>query len=143
VRQSAVETPAPEGAAALSLEHPEDLAGARSLIREQGEAVGLAGKAVEDLALAVTEVATNALVHGDAPRCLWSYVEDDHLVCQVRDAGSGPPDPLAGYLPPDVKGVHGRGLWLAHQLCDVVEIASRTTRTNVYLHTRLPSVPQV
>jgi anti-sigma regulatory factor (Ser/Thr protein kinase) len=139
VRQCAVETTAPVGAAALLLEQAEDLATARTLIREQGNAAGLGSKTVEDLTLAVTEVATNALVHGDAPRCLWSYVEDDHLVCQVRDAGSGLMDPLAGYLPPDAAGLSGRGLWLAHQLCDIVEVASHTTQTNVYLHARLPA----
>ena len=55
----------------------------------------------------------------------------------MRDAGSGLPDPLAGYLPPDRRRFSGRGLWLAHQLCDSVEIVSHGARTDVYLRTRL------
>jgi len=48
-------------------------------------------------------------------------VTKDRLLCQVRDSGSGLPDPLAGYQPPDrtVPGA-GMGLWSARQLCDMV-----------------------
>jgi anti-sigma regulatory factor (Ser/Thr protein kinase) len=139
VRQYVRDRPAPIGTAPFRLERPEDIAGARALVRAQARAHGLAGQAVEDLSVGVSEVATNALIHGGAPRRLWSYVEDGHLVCQVRDAGSGLPDPLAGYFAPDPGRLGGCGLWVAHQLCDVVEIASSTTHTNVYLHMRLPT----
>jgi anti-sigma regulatory factor (Ser/Thr protein kinase) len=142
IRRRVRETPAPDGAATHVLERPTDVAGARALIRDHGAAVGLSRRTIEDVSLAVTEVATNALIHGGAPRRLWTYVADEHLVCQVHDAGSGLPDPLAGYLPPEADRPSGRGLWLAHQLCDIVEIVSDDTRTNVFLHTRLPTGDQ-
>jgi anti-sigma regulatory factor (Ser/Thr protein kinase) len=138
IRASAVGTAPPERVAAYRLERPEDIAGARMLIRDRGEAAGLGCPTIEDLTLAVTEVASNALIHGDGPRQLWNYVDEGHLVCQIRDAGGGLRDPLAGHLPPDRRGTGGRGLWLAHQLCDSVEVATRATGTDVYLRTRLP-----
>lgn len=142
IRRTALQTPAAASADEHLLERPTDIAGARALIRARGEDAGLAPRTIEDVALAVTEIATNAFIHGGAPRCLWTYVAGDRLICHVRDAGSGLPDPLAGYLPPATEGLSGRGLWLAHQLCDVVEIVSDHTRTDVYLHTRLLAAAQ-
>ena len=130
---------APERASpAYVLDGPESLVGARTLVRAQVAAAGFVGRAADDLVLAVTEIATNALVHGDAPRQLWSYLDDGRLVFQVRDAGAALPDPLTGYLPPDPDRLDGRGLWLAHQLCDIVEVGGDATRTDVLLHVRLP-----
>jgi anti-sigma regulatory factor (Ser/Thr protein kinase) len=137
LRQSVRDRAAPTGIAPCRLERPEDIASARALVRGQAQAAGLAGQGVEDLMIAVSEVATNAFRHGEAPRRLWSYVEDGHFVCKVTDAGSGLPDPLAGYFPPDRQRLDRRGLWLAHQLCDIVEVACDTTGTDVCLHMRL------
>jgi anti-sigma regulatory factor (Ser/Thr protein kinase) len=129
---------APPGAPAHGIERPEDLAGARALVRAEAERASLADDTIADLVLAVSEVGANALVHGEAPRTVWAYVEQDALVCQVRDAGPGLADPLAGYLPPDRSLLSGRGLWLTHQFCDVVEIASDAGNTDVYLHVAAP-----
>jgi anti-sigma regulatory factor (Ser/Thr protein kinase) len=106
-------------------------------VRARAEAAAVPREAIDDLELAVSEVATNALVHGGSPRLMWCYAQDDELVCQVHDAGPGPADPLVGYLPPDLNGLRGRGLWLAHQLCDVVEIAGGGSGTDVYLALRV------
>jgi len=137
VRRTVRERPAPADAASARLEGLEDLPPARALVRAHAEVAGLADVAVEDMVVAASEVATNALLHGRHPRTLWTYVAEGHLVCQVRDAGPGPPDPLAGFLPPNGERLRGRGLWLAHQLCDIVEIAGGQDRTNVYLRMRL------
>ena len=130
---------APSEAPAFGLERADDLSGARALVRAAAERAGIPIPMVEDLALAVSEVAANALVHGAAPRILWAYREDTSLVCQIRDAGPGLADPLAGYLPPDRNLLTGRGLWLAHQFCDVVEVASDPRGTDVYLHVTVPA----
>jgi anti-sigma regulatory factor (Ser/Thr protein kinase) len=94
---------------------------------------------VEELALAVSEVVTNALVHGEGPRHVWSYTAGGRFFCRLEDAGPGLRDPLAGYLPPDPTKLGGRGLWLARQLCDVVEVASDEAGTIVSLQVRLPA----
>ena len=40
----------------------------------------------------------------------------------MRDGGPGVDDPLRGWEEPPRDGSRGRGLWLARQLCDVVEL---------------------
>ena len=55
-----------------------------------------------------------------------------------RDAGYLE-DPLAGRTMPTARQVGGRGLWLVHQLCDLVEIRSTPHEgTTIRLHTELP-----
>jgi anti-sigma regulatory factor (Ser/Thr protein kinase) len=138
VRQHVLRRPPPSVSAAGRLERAGDVAAARRWVAAHASAAGLSAESAEDLVLAVSEVATNALIHGEAPRLLWSYLEDGHLVCQIRDGGPGPVDPLAGYLPPDQRLLGGRGLWIAHQVCDIVEVASDTSHTDVYVRMRLP-----
>jgi anti-sigma regulatory factor (Ser/Thr protein kinase) len=129
---------APPDAPTFVIERAEDLVGARALVRAEAERAGVPDETIEGLVLAVSEVGANALVHGAPPRAAWAYVEQGALVCQVRDGGPGLADPLAGYLPPDRGLLTGRGLWLAHQFCDVVEIASEPSGTDVYLHVAAP-----
>ena len=128
----------PADVAPHRIERPDDISTARAIMTARGRAAGLDRLSVEELALAVSEVATNALLHGRAPRRVRSYVADGRFICRLEDAGSGLQDPLAGYVPPDPSSLGGRGLWLARQLCDVVEIASDAAGTSVSLHVRLP-----
>ena len=90
----------PPKSARHRIDGAEDVASARALVRAAADGLGLAQQSIDDLSLAVSEVVTNALCHGEEPRCLSVYVCDGHLVCQITDAGAGLPDPLAGYLPP-------------------------------------------
>ncbi|WP_229068785.1 ATP-binding protein [Actinoplanes sp. DH11] len=95
-----------------------------------------AGEALDDLMVAVIEVATNGLRHGGPPVRVRAWHHHDTLVVQCDDAGAGPIPVLAGYLRPDplaaVAG--GRGLWLARQLADVVTVDCVPGRTSVRLH---------
>jgi len=137
VRAFARAEPAPPGAEHHRLEHPDDLAGVRSIVRARAASAGLSAHAIEDLTIAVSEIAANAFIHGGAPRALCSYQQDGDLIVQIRDGGAGPADPLTGYLPPLGDRAGGRGLWLAHQLCDIVEITSYASQTDVFLHVRI------
>jgi hypothetical protein len=49
--------------------------------------------------------------------CLWTT--STSVICQISDAGQYT-QPLAGLLPPRAteRRGRGRGLWMAHQLCD-------------------------
>jgi len=129
-RHSLVEPPPPD-ATEVVLERLEDIASARHQISQLGEDAGLTRSGIDELGVAVTELATNALVHGLAPRRIWSYARDGAFVCHVQDAGQGLTDPLAGYLVPDITGTSGRGLWIAHQLCDIVEATVDATGSHV------------
>ncbi|MFI9770218.1 anti-sigma factor RsbA family regulatory protein [Streptomyces sp. NPDC052415] len=99
---------------------------------------GLAGRRLRELHLAATEVATNSIRHGGGQGVLRTWSEKHRLVCEFRDAGYID-DPLLGRTRPNPRQLGGRGLWLVHQLTDLVEIRSTPDEgTTVRLHTELP-----
>ena len=55
------------------------------------------------------------------------------MVCEIADRGTID-DPLVGRQAPDTEQLGGRGLWLAHQLCDLVELRSGPDGTVLRLH---------
>ena len=56
-------------------------------------------------------------------------------MCEVRDEGRVS-DPLVGRVRPTIDRRDGRGLWLVHQLCDLVQIRSGDDGTVVRAHVR-------
>lgn len=127
----------PADAVAMECTSSIGVAHARWMVRVHGAELGLDPEAVDDVALAVTEVLTNALVHGRAPAQVYLYAEDDTWVCHVHDSGREPMEPLVGLLPPAEPADHGYGLWLARQLCTAVDVGQDVTGTHVRLHTRV------
>jgi anti-sigma regulatory factor (Ser/Thr protein kinase) len=126
----------PAGAATIDCSHHSDLALVRREVRSRGATLGLDRDVVADVELAVTEVLTNALVHGSAPVVVHVYDEDETWVWHVQDGGGLPVAPLAGLLPPTGLTDHGYGLWLARQLVAAVDVGCDDTGTHVRLHTR-------
>jgi anti-sigma regulatory factor (Ser/Thr protein kinase) len=100
-----------------------NLGDVRRWVAEAALAGGLARDRADDLALAVGEAATNSLCHAGGHAKLRRWWEDDRVVCEVNDEGRIR-DPLAGRFPAAWDAAHGRGLWLIHQLCDLVQIRS-------------------
>jgi anti-sigma regulatory factor (Ser/Thr protein kinase) len=137
VRTRSTVPPPPAGAPAMDIEGLGDLARVRAWLNQRATAFGLDPTRLEDLEVAATEVVTNSLRHGSAPRRLWLYTREALLVCHVIDGGDGLADPLAGYLQPDLLGEGGRGLWIARQLCDVVETVRNGSGFHVCLAMRL------
>lgn len=128
--------PAPTDATTLDCSYHSDVALVRGLVRSLGAGIGLDRDVVADVELAVTEVLTNALVHGSPPVTVHVYDEDETWVWHVQDGGGLPVHPLAGLLPPAEPADHGYGLWLARQLVAAVDVGSDDTGTHVRLHTR-------
>lgn len=95
----------------------------REFVGRQTELAGFDTRARGDFVLAVNEVVTNSLRHGGGQGLLRSWRESDTLVCEVRDSGRFV-EPLVGRVLPSVRRSGGRGLWLANQLCDLVQIRS-------------------
>ena len=91
-----------------------------------------AGRAA-DLSLAVHEVAANSVRHGGGSGRLSCWRQGDTMVCEVRDGGCID-RPLVGREMPPLDNEFGRGLWLANQLCDLVQVRSSTEGTVVRLH---------
>ncbi|MET1058105.1 MAG: sensor histidine kinase [Nocardioides sp.] len=129
-------TSPPAGALSLRCDEALDLSSARRFVRDHATRAHLDRDAVDDLVLAVSEILTNALTHGQPPRRLYLYDGGATWVCHVHDSGAGPGDLYAGFAPPALPSDHGYGLWLARQLCDAVDMGADVTGTHVRLHTR-------
>jgi anti-sigma regulatory factor (Ser/Thr protein kinase) len=122
----------PPGATSLFFE-ATGLAEVREVAARQGEVAGLDRQRIEELLTAINEIATNSVVHGGGSGTLRTWVAEDRVVCEVRDFG-WIRDPLAGRLRPEPSSVDGRGLVLAHYLCDLVQTYTCETGTTTRLH---------
>ena len=87
-----------------------------------------------ELARCVDEVVDNSIRHGGG-RGTARIWHDDGLVCEVRDDGHID-DPLIGRGLGPTEVHEGRGLWLVHALCDLVELRSSATGTVVRMSVR-------
>lgn len=101
------------------------------LLLDRATDAGFRSTAAEDLALAVLAV-NRDLERAGAPGWLRLWHEADRLICELRFSILLQ-DPLAGRRPPSSKG-GGRGLWLANQICDLVELRCFATHTAARLH---------
>jgi anti-sigma regulatory factor (Ser/Thr protein kinase) len=110
-----------------------DLARMRRIVNGVARDSGLSSRKAEELALAVNEITTNAVVHGSPPATLRLWARPDEVICEVSDSGPGIQDTLAGQFVPSPEGAGGRGLWLARLVCDAVEIRGEGEST-VTLH---------
>ena len=113
----------------------EELASVRSLVARAAGPSGLDLRRAEELVMAVHEVATNSIRHGGGHGSLKIWQDQSALVCEVRDKG-GFDDPLVDRRRPPSDPRASRGLWLANQLCDLVQIRSFQDGTVVRLHMR-------
>lgn len=126
------------------LRYRADLASVRSFAAAWAARAGLPPHRVGDLVIAVGELVANTLAHTNGPGQLMLWATGSEVICQVHDIGEIT-DPLAGTLRPDPCDPGcGRGLWIVHQLCDLVEIrtgpAGTTTRVHLQLRAPLAAV---
>jgi anti-sigma regulatory factor (Ser/Thr protein kinase) len=105
----------------------------RRRVTAAAEASGMDPVAVADLVTATSELAANSVMHGGGGGLLRLWREEGRLLAEVEDRGRIE-EPLVGRLRPDVSQEGGRGLWLANQLCDLVQIRSGEKGTVVRLH---------
>ncbi len=132
--------PSPPPARADTLPEPASVTEARRFVIDAAVAAGVSAGLAGDLAIAASEVLTNAAVHGGGATLVATWTEGDRFLCQFDDAGPGLTDPFAGYEPPATDEIAGRGLWLARQLVDLVEIVPKEGGTMVKLHVPIGSV---
>ncbi|MFF5229696.1 anti-sigma factor RsbA family regulatory protein [Dactylosporangium sp. NPDC000521] len=93
---------------------------ARAAIADLQRIAVLGDDDLNGLVMSVSEVVTNALIHGRPPVCMRAWVRPGRIVVTVTDSGPGPADPAAGLMP--AGGPGGLGLWLAHQMCAYVSL---------------------
>jgi anti-sigma regulatory factor (Ser/Thr protein kinase) len=105
-----------------------DLAIIRQFVCDHAGWAGIEGSRQADLVLAVNELASNTILHGSGTGTVRAWREDTDLHCEVEDGGRLD-DPLLGRKRPTPEQEYGRGLWLVHQLCDLVQLRSGPTGT--------------
>jgi anti-sigma regulatory factor (Ser/Thr protein kinase) len=113
-----------------------DLVVVRRVVERFSLAEGLAETATDDLVLCVDEMASNSLLHGGGAGVVRMWREPSQVVCEITDTGSIA-DPLVGRANPAPDRIGGRGLWMANQLCDLVQVRSGASGTVVRLHVHL------
>lgn len=123
--------PAPAGAERLRF-GPRGLVAVRSRARQFARAAGLSAERVVDLVLAVGEAAANAVRHGGGGGIASMWRQAGEIVVEIRDSGRLT-NPLAGRRRPDTSAPGGRGLWMMHQICDLVELSPGIFRLHVAL----------
>jgi anti-sigma regulatory factor (Ser/Thr protein kinase) len=114
----------------------EELGQVRRFVAAGARQGGLGLARTEDLVLAANELATNSLQHGGGSGVVRVWREDDALLCDVRDGGRID-QPLVGRVRPRPDQAGGRGVWLANQLCDLVQIRSAASGSVVRLRMSL------
>ena len=127
--------PRPADSAYLAIQ-PGTLAKLRTFVAALAQRAGLDQRSATAIVQAVNEIATNSLQHGGGQGELHTWSDNRSLVCEVSDHGHIT-SPLAGRLPPIPDTAPGAGLWLANQLCDLVQIYSSPGRTAIRLYQNL------
>jgi anti-sigma regulatory factor (Ser/Thr protein kinase) len=107
-------TPEPRPLAGLRSFSVNDVDGFREQLARELMAEEVPEARTLDMLLAGTEVAANAVSHGDGIEEVRVGRADGRFVCEVIDRGAGFDDPLAGYLAP--RDGRATGLWVARQL---------------------------
>ena len=113
----------------------DTLGSIRALVAEHARAAGVSEVRAGDLVLATHEVATNSIRHGGGEGVLRVWHDHDTVVCEVSDRGRLD-EPLAGRARPELQADGGWGLWLANQLCDLVQLRTLPDGSVVRLHLR-------
>lgn len=102
-----------------------DLRRVRRLVADLARAAGLPRRRADELAVVVNELAANSVDHGGGRGTVRGWVEPGALVVEVSDdstLGHSPAGRSLGVTQPRVDSERGRGLWIARQLADEIEI---------------------
>jgi anti-sigma regulatory factor (Ser/Thr protein kinase) len=101
----------------------DGLAELRSLVAAEAARTGLSSAQIDNLVVAVNEVATNSVTHGGGTGFARLWRDGAAIVCEIRDAGVIT-DPLVDRTRPSDVLTDARGLWTVNSLCDLVQLRS-------------------
>jgi hypothetical protein len=96
-----------------------------SFVARQSSDAGLGSSQTDDMVVSVI-AASESLAQGGDRGTLRVWRDVDALTCEIRYPGRLS-DPMAGRKLPSSAGYESRGLWVANQLCDLVELRSFRT----------------
>jgi anti-sigma regulatory factor (Ser/Thr protein kinase) len=117
-----------EGAAAGA--SPSDV---RRFVRDSASVRGLPSERIDDLVLAASEATANSVQHGGGKGSIRVWSAPSAIVCEVVDTGRFE-DPLVGRRRPGGTATSGYGVWIIHQLCDLVQIRTFADSSVVRMH---------
>jgi anti-sigma regulatory factor (Ser/Thr protein kinase) len=120
------------------IDHLTELSPLRQIVAAHATRAGLSAARCDDVVLAVTEIASNAIEHGAPPTTVRLWTTSTSMICQITDTGQYT-QPLAGLLPPPSTQYRGRGLWMVHQLCDQAYLWQHPTTIRVQMD-RIPEI---
>lgn len=124
--------PEPAAAAILSFDHAS-FPQVRRFAVEHARRAGLPVRRIDDMALAVSELATNSIVHGGGAGTLRIWTADDQLICEIADGGTLI-DPLVGRRPVAPGSLGGRGMLLVNLVADLVRVYTADAGTVIRVH---------
>lgn len=129
------DTPLPEPSDAVVIPFGEQaLASVRDEADRWAAAAGLPPVRRTDWLLAIGEATSNSVRHGGGRGTLRLWCADGELVAEIRDQGLLA-DPLTGRRRPDPQAATGgRGVWIMHQVCDLVEFRTVAQGLVLRLH---------
>ena len=128
----------PANAASMGFSRGQ-LSDLRRLVAGVCAGAGLDHERTLDVVAAANEVATNSIEHGGGSGTVLAWYDGQNVICEVRDRGRYAA-PLADRERP--RGTQSSsGLWLANQLCDLVQIRTYETGTVVRLVVRRHRTP--
>jgi anti-sigma regulatory factor (Ser/Thr protein kinase) len=123
---------APDDAVEVAVElNPASLARLRTLVTRRGAQAGLTIRRIEDAVAAISEAVVDAAVHGQQAMVrLW---ERPGLLVAELSEQRRIAEPLSGRVCPEHEDAP-RGLWIANQLCDLVQLRNHDGGSTVRLH---------
>jgi anti-sigma regulatory factor (Ser/Thr protein kinase) len=109
----------------------EDLAMIRRHVLEICTSAGVDPDRCSQLGLATNEITANAIQYGGGHARIVITAGATEVSVDIHDNGPG----LSVVKPqrPEPTAPHGRGLWLADQLCDAMQVSSTTRGTSIRL----------
>ncbi|WP_246608188.1 ATP-binding protein [Paractinoplanes toevensis] len=117
----------------------DEIAVLRHEVTSRLTGIGLTGDRQQGFVLAVNEVITNVVLHAGGHGRVVLWLAGSSVWCTVTDSGPGiPASFLRSPEVPEAFEVGGRGIWLAHQLCDEVTMATGPIGTTIGLRIALP-----
>jgi anti-sigma regulatory factor (Ser/Thr protein kinase) len=121
----------------------DEIAVVRHEVQRHLRGTGVDSDRLHGFVFAVNEVITNVVVHGGGHGRIVVWLTAGSAWCTVTDSGPGIPECFHSQPDfPEVFELGGRGIWLAHQLCDEVTVATGQIGTTIGLRVALSTTPR-
>ncbi len=120
----------------IELATTRHLSALRHQLRTRAPSSHISADGIDLMLVAITEVVTNALQHGQPPCRVRAWESDRVAHVRVEDHGHATGLATAGYQRPTTPKTSGTGLWLARQLADVIHTQTSAAGTVVELQFR-------